>query len=86
MRNSTELSKNPLNYLYAVFWLALFIVLAFYIFSGKLFMPDANGKINIVAILFAWVAEYLTQIGTGILVILIGFYVVFKTITEKKSS
>lgn len=83
MTKKAELSKNPLHYVYALVWLSLFVVLAIYIFSGKMFLPDANGKISIVAILIGWVAQYLTQVGTGILVILIGLYVVYKTVTVK---
>ena len=81
--NKIRYSKNPLHYVYALIWLGVFIIFALYIFSGKMFLPDANGKISIVAILIGWVAEYLTQIGTGILVILIGLFVSFRTITER---
>lgn len=55
---TTAWSKNPLHYLYGLIWLSLFVVLALYIFSGKLFMPDSNGNIHIVAILIGWIAEY----------------------------
>lgn len=78
------LSKKPLDFLYAIIWFGIFAFFAFYIFSGKMFMPDANNKISIVAILVGWIAEYLTQIGTGILVLLIGAYVAFMVATEKK--
>lgn len=84
--NKTKLSRNPLHYLYAVIWFSLFIAFAAYIFSGKMFLPDANGNISIVAILVAWVAQYLTQVGAGILVLLIGLYVVYKTITVDKNT
>jgi len=83
MLNKVEWSKNPLHYVYALVWLALFVAFAVYVFSGKMFMPDEHGKINLVAILVAWVAEYITQIGTGILILLIGLYVVFRTVTVK---
>lgn len=84
--NKIRYSKNPLHYVYALIWLGIFVVFAVYIFSGKMFMPDANGKISIVAILIGWVAEYLTQIGTGILVVLIGLFVAFRTITERNQT
>lgn len=84
MNKKIQFSKNPLHYVYALVWFSVFVVFAVYIFSGKMFMPDANGKINLVAILVGWVAQYLTQIGTGILVILIGAYVAFRVATEKK--
>ncbi|WP_293309094.1 hypothetical protein [Pedobacter sp. UBA5917] len=84
MNKKIQLSKNPLHYVYALVWFSVFVAFAIYIFTGKMFMPDANGKINLVAILVGWVAEYLTQIGTGILVILIGAYVAFRVATEKK--
>lgn len=84
MMKNRQFSKNPLHYVYALIWLALFVAFAVYIFSGKMFLPDENGKISLVAILVGWVAEYLTQAGTGILVILIGLYVAFMTATEKK--
>jgi len=48
-----------------------------------MFRPDANGKIHIVAILVAWVAEYLTQIGTSILVLLIGLYISGRMVIKK---
>jgi hypothetical protein len=81
MLKAAKISKNPLHYVYALIWLSLFTALAVYIFTGKAFLPDANGKISIVAILIAWVAEYLTQTGAGVLVLLIGLFVVYKTIT-----
>ncbi|RXK85989.1 hypothetical protein [Filimonas effusa] len=84
MMKKRQFSKNPLHYVYALIWLSLFVAFAVYIFSGKMFLPDENGKISLVAILVGWVAEYLTQVGTGILVVLIGLYVAFKTATEKK--
>lgn len=82
MSKKLELSKNPLHYVYAVIWLGIFAIFAFYIFSGKIFQPDANGKIHLVAILVGWVAEYLTKAGAGILVLLIGLFIAFKTIRK----
>lgn len=82
MSKKLELSKNPLHYVYAVIWLGVFAIFAFYIFSGKIFQPDANGKIHLVAILVGWVAEYLTKAGAGILVLLIGLFIAFKTIRK----
>ncbi|RFZ95467.1 hypothetical protein D0C36_08070 [Mucilaginibacter conchicola] len=81
MTKTAIISKNPLHYVYALIWLSLFTAMAVYIFTGKAFLPDANNKISVVAILIAWVAEYLTQTGTGILVLLIGLFVAYKTIT-----
>jgi hypothetical protein len=78
----SKLSTNPLHYVYAVVWFGIFAYFAFYIFSGKIFQPDDNGKIHIVAIMVAWIVQYLTQIGTGILVLLIGLFVAYKTILK----
>ncbi|NLR82300.1 hypothetical protein [Chitinophaga eiseniae] len=83
MNKKFTFSQKPLDYVYALVWFGLFIAFAYYIFSGKMFQPDANGKIHIVAILVAWVAEYLTQIGTSILVLLIGLYISGKMIIKK---
>lgn len=76
-------SKNPLHYLYAAIWLAVFVYFAIYLFSGKMFQPE-NGKIHLVAVLMGWIVEYLGLTFTGILVILIGMYVALRTMLEKK--
>lgn len=81
----SKLSSNPLHYVYAVIWLAVFAYFAYYIFSGKIFQPDDNGKIHIVAIMIAWVAEYLTQVGAGILILLIGLLVAYKTVLKNRN-
>lgn len=81
MLNKVEWSKNPLHYVYALVWLTLFVAFAAYVFSGKMFMPDR--QISLVAILVGWVAQYITQTGTVILILLIGLYVVFRTVTVK---
>lgn len=86
MNKKFTFSKKPLDYVYAAVWLFVFVCFAVYIFNGNMFRPDANGKIHIVAILVAWVAEYLTQIGTGILVVLIGLYISGKMIIKKAVS
>lgn len=80
----SKLSKNPLHYVYALVWFGVFGYFAFYIFSGQIFQPDDNGKIHIVAIMVAWVAQFLTQVGTGILVLLIGLFVACKTVLKSK--
>ena len=80
----SRLSTNPLHYVYALVWLGIFAYFAFYIFSGKIFQPDNNGKIHIVAIMVGWVAQFLTQAGTGILVLLIGLFVAYKTVLKSK--
>ena len=80
----SKLSRNPLHYVYALVWLGIFAYFAFYIFSGQIFRSDANGKIHIVAIMVAWVAQFLTQVGTGILVLLIGSFVAYKTVLKSK--
>jgi len=80
----SKLSTNPLHYVYALVWFGIFAFFAFYVFSGKIFEPDSNGKIHIVAILVAWVVEYLTQVGTGILILLIGLFIASKTVLKSK--
>jgi hypothetical protein len=75
---------KPKNILFGILWLVIFSVFAFYIYSGKLFEPDANGKINIVAILIAWVAEYISKLGTALLVFGIGLAIGAKVALSKK--
>ena len=58
MFKNKKLSKNPLHYVYAMIWLVLFGSIAYYVYSGAAFKPE-NGKIHLVAILIAWVVEYL---------------------------
>lgn len=69
------MEKKTLNIIYGIIWVALFGALAFYIYSGKLFEPDANGKLNIVAIGIAWIVEYVGQTGTAILTLAIGLVI-----------
>lgn len=78
----SKLSTNPLHYVYAVVWFGIFAYFAFFIFSGQIFKPDENGKLHVVAILVAWVVEYLTLIGTCILVLLIGLFAAYKTVLK----
>lgn len=80
----SKLSTNPLHFVYAVVWFGIFAYFAFYIFSGQIFQPDDNGKMHIVAIMVAWVVQYLTLVGTGILVLLIGMFVAYKTVLKSK--
>lgn len=51
--------------------------------SGKMFQPE-NGKIHIVAVLIAWVVEYLGLTLTSIIVVLCGVYAALRTMLEKK--
>jgi hypothetical protein len=78
------MTYKPKNILFGILWVAIFSVFAFYIYSGKLFEPDANGKINIVAILIAWVAEYISKLGTALLVLVIGLAIGTKVALSKK--
>lgn len=78
-------SKNPLHYLYAVIWFSLFIYFAIYLFSGEMFQPQ-NGKIHLVAILVGWVVEYLGLVLTGIIIILAGMLVAWRTMLVKKEN
>lgn len=78
-------SKNPLHYLYAAIWLAVFIYFAIYLFSGEMFQPQ-NGKIHLVAILVGWVVEYLGLVLTGIIIILAGMLVAWRTMLVKKEN
>ncbi|MDR2283760.1 MAG: hypothetical protein LBE37_11150 [Sphingobacterium sp.] len=76
-------SKNPLHYVYAAIWLSVFVYFAIYLFTGKMFQPE-NGKIHIVAVLIAWVVEYLGLTLTSIIVVLCGVYAALRTMLEKK--
>jgi hypothetical protein len=78
------MTYKPKNILFGILWLVIFSVFAFYIYSGKLFEPDANGKINIVGILIAWVAEYISKLGTALLVFGIGLAIGAKVALSKK--
>ncbi len=71
------------NRLFGILWVIIFSVLAYYIYSGKLFEPDANGKINFVAILIAWVVEYIGKLGTALLVFGIGIAIGAKVALSK---
>lgn len=81
-----ELTKNPLNFLYALLWLGIFCFLAYYTASGKMFLPDENGKIFLPAILVGWVVEYIGIVLTTILIVLIGVFVAGRCIFEKNKS
>ncbi|GAA0886152.1 hypothetical protein D3C81_1045320 [compost metagenome] len=79
MFKNKKLSKNPLHYVYAVIWLVLFGSIAYYVYSGAAFKPE-NGKIHLVAILIAWVVEYLGLTITSLLFLLYGIYRAMTTV------
>ncbi|KFC24348.1 hypothetical protein [Chryseobacterium sp. FH1] len=83
MFKNYELSKNPMDWVYAILWLVIFGAFAIYIISGRMFEPE-NGKIHIVAILIGWIAEYIGIIGTGLLFFVIGLYKSFRVAFVKK--
>lgn len=85
MFKNYALSKKPLDFVYAVVWLAIFTAFAVYIMSGAMFQPE-NGKIHIVAILIGWIAEYIGLVGTAVLVFIIGAYIALRIILVKKQS
>lgn len=68
-----KMSKKPLDILYAILWIGIFGALAVYIYSGKVFEPY-NGKIHIVAILIAWIVQYIGLFFTALLFFAIGVY------------
>ena len=80
-----EFSKKPLDYVYGVIWFMVFTAFAVYIFSGEMFEPK-NGKIHLVAILIAWIVEYIGLIATGFLFLLFGIYKALKTVLVKKEN
>lgn len=77
-------SNKPLDYVYAIIWVVVFIIFAGYIYSGEMFAPR-NGRIHIIAILIAWIAEYLTLVGTAILFVVIGALIGLGIIYKKDS-
>ncbi len=79
MFKNKKLSKNPLHYVYAMIWLVLFGSIAYYVYSGAAFKPE-NGKIHLVAILIAWVVEYLGLTITSLLILLYGIYRAMTTV------
>ncbi|APU98719.1 MULTISPECIES: hypothetical protein [Sphingobacterium] len=79
MFKNKKLSKNPLHYVYAVIWLVLFGSIAYYVYSGAAFKPE-NGKIHLLAILIAWVVEYLGLTITSLLFLLYGIYRAMTTV------
>ncbi len=79
MFKNKKLSKNPLHYVYAMIWLVLFVSIAYYVYSGAAFKPE-NGKIHLVAILIAWVVEYLGLTITSLLFLLYGIYRAMTTV------
>jgi len=81
MFKNKKLSKNPLHYIYAIIWIVLFGSIAYYIYSGAAFKPE-NGKIHLVAILIAWVVEYLGLTITSLLFLLYGIYRGMTTVLE----
>lgn len=83
MFKNYELSKNPMDFVYAVLWIVIFTAFAYYIVSGNMFQPK-NGKIHIIAILIGWIVEYIGLIGTGLLFFLIGVSIAFKIAFVKK--
>lgn len=82
MFKNRRLSKNPIHYVYAVLWIVLFGSIAYYIYSGAAFKPD-NGKIHLVAILIAWVVEYLGLTMTSLLFLIYGIYRAMTTVFDK---
>jgi len=60
-------------------WLVLFGSIAYYVYSGAAFKPE-NGKIHLVAILIAWVVEYLGLTITSLLILLYGIYRAMTTV------
>ncbi len=85
MFKNYELSKKPLDFVYAVLWLAIFTAFAVYILSGKMFEPQ-NGRINVVAILIGWIVEYIGLIGTALLFFAFGLYKALKVVLVKKQT
>jgi hypothetical protein len=75
---------KPKNILFGIIWMVVFFVFAFYIYGGKIFEPDTNGKINIMAILIAWVAEYISKLGTASIVPVTGLAIGAKIPLSKK--
>ncbi|WP_367210025.1 hypothetical protein [Sphingobacterium sp. R2] len=85
MFKNRRLSKNPLHYIYAVLWIVLFGSIAYYIYSGAAFKPD-NGKIHLVAILIAWLVEYLGLTLTSLLFLIYGIYRAMITVFDKENT
>ena len=85
MFKNKKLSKNPLHYVYAVIWLVLFGSIAYYVYSGAAFKPE-NGKIHLVAILIAWVVEYLGLTITSLLFLLYGIYRAMITVLDDEKN
>lgn len=85
MFKNYEFSKKILDYVYAVIWFMVFTAFAVYIFSGEMFEP-VNGKIHLVAILVAWIVEYIGLIATGSLFFIFGIYKALKTVLVKKEN
>ncbi len=83
MLSKYQFSKNPLHYIYALIWLAVFATFAFYLFTGEMFRPE-NGKIHIVTILIAWVAQYLGLTLTCLIILFLGVYKALRTVLDKK--
>jgi hypothetical protein len=81
MFKNKKLSNNLLHYVYAMIWLVLFGSIAYYVYSGAAFKPE-NGKIHLVAILIAWVVEYLGLTITSLLFLLYGIYRAMTTVLE----
>lgn len=81
MFKNRKLSKNPLHYVYAIIWILLFGSIAYYVYSGAAFKPE-NGKIHLVAIVIAWVVEYLGLTITSLLFLLYGIYRAIITVLD----
>lgn len=84
MFKNYELSKNPLDFVYAAIWLIAFGAFAIYIASGDMFKVQPNGKIHIVAILIGWIVQYIGLIGTAAIFFLAGVYKAFTVAFDKK--
>ena len=75
---------KPLNALYAVVWFAAFTYFAWLVYSGELFRPDGN-RIHIVAVMVAWVVEYLGVLFTSLLIFVAGLGVSALVLFSKSS-
>ncbi len=64
----------------------IFLVFAFYIYTGKLYEPDANGKIkvNVITIFIGWIIEYIGKLWTALLFGGIGIAIGVKIGLNKK--
>lgn len=71
-----------LNVLYAVVWFAGFTYFAWLVYSGELFRPEGI-RIHVVALMVAWVVEYLGVFLTSLLIFLSGLGVAALVVFSK---